>query len=115
MKPIKYLLALAFLLSSFFAFAGEQPVYVPVDKHTGTSIEKMTLLDGAAFVQPQAGDNLVAENRSHTPVTAKWFVSYIDIKFTHFALSTDTASLHKQDVNRCHTVSLFLFPYHIFW
>lgn len=116
MKWIKNIAALLLLIFTFlFSYAGEKGSDRSIQKAAKNSIDKVDYLKTTAFVKPHIGSNISAENRDHSPLTAKWFVSYIDLKFTHFTAFTEYASFLRQDINRCSNVSILLFPHHIFW
>lgn len=116
MKWFKNIAVFSLLIFAFlFCSAGEKTSHQLLHKLSKNSIDKVDYLKTTAFVKPHFGSNISTENRDHSPLTAKWFVSYIDLKFTHYTAFTSYASFLKQDINRCLHVSILLFPFHIFW
>jgi len=97
-----------------FAFSANE---VSVDKiqlekpESSISIEK---IHSSAFIEPRASNNLNSNSKTPDFSFSKYLENYLEsipdlkigIPFTFFA---------NQDINRCETVSLLLFPFHIFW
>lgn len=71
-------------------------------------------LHALAFLQPESTHQVISQSKTDSFVYAKW------IGFSQIFQATPARENHKkvfcyQDINRCRTVSLLLFPYHIFW
>lgn len=79
------------------------------------SIENIDYLKATAFVKPQSSTQITSDNHDHFPFTAKWFATYSEVKLSYFHILKECAPFLLQDINRCLSVSVLLFPFHIFW
>jgi hypothetical protein len=88
-----------------------------VEKTQSTKNDSSLSADGihsSVFIQPQASNTLAFTQKTPVFSVAKYFQNYLvvipEIKsITLFSLFAN------QDINRCETVSLLLFPFHYFW
>ena len=117
---MKFLRDLAACLLLVFTFLlctqGAEASWKPLKKPTRDAIEKIDFVKDAALIaKPYTNQNILDEQRAPTPLTTKWFVSYIEPHFIDYSPLTNKSIFVRQDINRCHKVSLLLFPFHIFW
>lgn len=117
MKWLRDFAACLLLLFTFLLCTnGAEASWKPLKKPTQDAIDKIDFVKDAALIaKPYTNQNLSEDQRTPSPLTAKWFVSYIETHLTDFSPLTNKSFFIRQDINRCHKVSLLLFPFHIFW
>lgn len=118
MKWIKNLAVFSLLVfASFFSTAEAKTLQPSFEKATkkSNSIEDVDHIKVAAFTKSQRSADLSSENRDHSPLFTKWFASYIEFQYSYFHALSQSTSFIRQDINRCFSVSLLIFPFHLFW
>lgn len=106
------LLVTAFIFGSAEAKASTH-TFKKIDK--SHSIENIDYLKAAAFVKPQGSTQIASDTHDHLHFSAKWFTAYDEVRLSNFHGVKEPASFLLQDINRCLSVSVLLFPFHIFW
>ena len=117
MKWLRDFAACLLLLFAFLLYTnGADASWKTLKKPVQDAIVKIDLVKDAALIaKPYTNHNLSEEQHTSLPLTAKWFVSYIDTHSINFSPLTNKSFFVRQDINRCHKVSLLLVPFHIFW
>jgi len=117
MKFLRDFTACLLLLFTFLLCTnGAEASWKPLKKSTQDAIDKIDFVKDAALIaKPYTNQNICDEQRTSTPVSAKWFVNYIAPHFIDYSPLTNKSVFIRQDIDRCHKVSLLLFPFHIFW
>lgn len=115
MKWIKNIALISVLMTIFLVFGRKDKKTFAFDFTPKKSIEQIDFLKASAFVNQEINQNSVASSRADLPIYVKWFESFYNISFSQFSSFKATATFLRQDINRCETVSILLFPFHLFW
>lgn len=103
------LLIIAFFASQADGFAVEKIENKKCD--TNFSIDHS---DSQAFIQPQAGYQLVGNVKTYHPALTKWFDSLLLVIPKHKVLDS-ISNFANQFATQSSKVLLMLYPFHFFW
>jgi hypothetical protein len=108
------LLCLTSILLLFSNGVTSSNISVVENPHQKETTFHKNSLHQTAFIQPQAGFS-ICSNRVDSFYPAKINRNFEFTIVKTGQVSGITKPAFSQDVNRCESVSLLLFPYHIFW
>jgi len=115
MKFFKKILILSAIVAAlFFVTNGKQDLAASIAVEKSESSYNDEGLHALAFIQPQADHHVVSENKSGNAFFAKTIHNPF-VLATGFVVSKPLQKLLFQDSNRCESVSLLIFPFHLFW
>lgn len=115
MRKIKYILLILLLFAGLsFAFGEKQLVESRLIAEQPISEYSQEGLHALAFLQPEAAHQLAANAKPFAFSVAK-ITAFLGIDFSVTERQSVRKNFFLQDINRCETVSLLLFPYHFFW
>jgi hypothetical protein len=103
-----------FLAALFFVFTEKQALQVSAYPQNPTSEFSQHGLHKPAFLQPETANHVVSHVKPFSFFVAR-LSDFIETGFTNSILSNISKTFLSQDINRCETVSLLLFPFHYFW
>ncbi|MFT3795795.1 hypothetical protein [Flavobacterium sp.] len=115
MGKIKHILLILLLFAGLsFAFGEKQLAETPPIAEQPVSEFSQEGLHALAFIQPESTQHLVSNAKPFAFSVAK-LAAFLSIDFCVSGQKTIRKNFFLQDINRCETVSLLLFPYHFFW
>lgn len=88
------------------------------NKQTKTEENNSTIttknIHSSAFIEPTHSSTLIINHKSTDTPIAKWMTTFL-ITIPVFKKYNFHNTYLNQDINRCITVSILLFPFHYFW
>jgi len=114
-KQLKNILFLQFLfVALFFFFFEKQAPEAVSNSELPISEYAQQGFGSVAFLQPEAAHHVVSTVKTFSFFVAR-LSDFLETDFTNSIQLNIRKAFLNQDIDRCETVSLLLFPYHFFW
>ncbi|MFV7235939.1 hypothetical protein [Flavobacterium sp. ZB4R12] len=97
-----------------FAFNASESSIEKIQLEKSSSSFSADPIHSSVFIQPQVSGTFTLHYKTTDYTIAKYFENFL-IVIPDFKVNTFFSRFAKQDINRCETVSLLLFPFHFFW
>lgn len=116
MNWIRKIIVLNGLMLLFvFAFTADKSTirHAEQEKTSSTTITTKSI-HSSAFIEPTHSSTFIINHKSTDTPIAKWMTTFL-ITIPDFKKHNFHNTFFNQDINRCITVSILLFPFHYFW
>ena len=97
-----------------FAFNANEATVEKIEIEKTSSSFSPDGIHSSVFIQPQA-TNIFGLHYKTTDYTIAKYLENFHVTTRDFTVIKPFTRYAKQDINRCQTVSLLLFPFHYFW
>jgi hypothetical protein len=103
------------ILLFMFAFTADKSTVgqTEQEKSSSSTITEKSI-HSSVFIEPTVSSTFVIHHKTTDTAIIKWFSTFL-ITIPDFKKYNFHNTFLYQDINRCTTVSILLFPFHYFW
>jgi hypothetical protein len=103
-----------FMLLFIFAFTADKSTIEQTGQEKTSSTITEKSIHSSVFIEPKVSSTFLIHHKTTDTAIIKWASTFL-ITIPDFKKYNFHNTFLYQDINRCATVSILLFPFHYFW
>jgi hypothetical protein len=110
----KIIIFIGLMLLFIFAFNADRSTIEQIEQEKTSSTITEKSIHSSVFIEPTVSSTFAIHHNTTDTAIIKWVSAFL-ITIPDFKKYNFHNTFLYQDINRCTTVSILLFPFHYFW